>query len=149
MEATIMRGRYPWGPEYIDQLDGSPASKKRLKVVLQTLSGELRMGQACTELQVGDTRFHQLRQVALQAALDALEPRPAGRPSRLPTSEAEHLRRLQQRVQELERALHLAEVREEIALVLPNVQRPTGDGGTGTVAEKKMRPPRVKIRKPR
>ena len=53
------------------------------------------------------------------------------------------------RIEELEHELRVAQVREEIAVVLPRLQRPAGDHGTATTAEKKMRRPRVKIRKPR
>ena len=78
----------------------------------------------------------------------AIEPKPAGRPS-LVVTEAEQIRALRERVQELERALLESQVREEIALVLPNVQRAAQDDETVATVEKKMRSPRVKIRKPR
>jgi hypothetical protein len=146
-----MRGRYPAGPEYIDKLTGSPESKERLKAILDTLHGEARMLEACDELSVGSTRFHQLRQTALQAALSALEPRPPGRPSRTTSGVADQVRALEQRVEELEQALHEAQVREEIALVLPRVQRTGGSDHSASAPgeEKKMRPSPVRIRKPR
>ena len=50
-------------------------------LILQTLAGQTRVQQACAELGVGETRFHQLRLDALQAAVDQLELRPAGRPA--------------------------------------------------------------------
>ena len=123
-----MRGRWPQGLEYIDKLDGSLQTKERLKTILETLMGPTRMLEACAQLQIGETRFHQLRQVALQAALSALEPRPGGRPSRSASADNERIRALQERVAELEHALHEAQVREEIALVLPHLQRTVGDG---------------------
>jgi hypothetical protein len=146
-----MRGRWPAGPEYIDKLLGSAATKERLKAILDTLYGELRLLEACAQLEVGETRFHQLREQALQGALAALEPRPAGRPSRTATSEAAVIRALQERVQELEQALHEAQVREEIALVLPRVARTAGvgEGTTAAAAGKKNAQGRVRIRKPR
>ncbi len=42
-----MRGRYPSGPEFVDKLDGSPEAKERLKVLLETIAGQLRVGDAC------------------------------------------------------------------------------------------------------
>jgi hypothetical protein len=146
-----MRGRWPHGLEYIDKLDGSVQTKERFKVILQTLMGPTRMLEACAQLEIGETRFHQLRQVALQAALAALEPRPGGRPSHSATAADETIRALQARVAELEDALHQAQVREEIALVLPRLQRTAGadrapDAGAD---EKKMRRRHVKISKPR
>ena len=145
-----MRGRWPAGPEYLDKLVGSEETKERLKAILDTLYGQVRLLQACAQLDLGETRFHQLREAALQAALTAIEPRPAGRPSRAVTVEADQIRALEQRVRELEQALHEAQVREEIALVLPHLQR-TGpnDACPSAVEEKKRRPPPVKIGKSR
>jgi hypothetical protein len=56
-----MRGRWPSGPEYIDQLSGAVEEKERLKTILATLSGDKRVLEACAELGIGETRFHQLR----------------------------------------------------------------------------------------
>ena len=72
-----MRGRWPSGLEYIDKLEGTVESKERLKAVLETLHGQARLLEACAQLQIGETRFHQLRETALQGALTALEARPA------------------------------------------------------------------------
>src|ERR1051326_1638762 len=83
-----MRGRYPAGVEYVDQLEGSALAKRRAKVILQTLQGELRVQEACRLLDLGEQRFHQLREEMLQAAVARLEARPAGRP-RSPAEPAE------------------------------------------------------------
>jgi hypothetical protein len=145
-----MRGRFPQGSEYIDKLDGEPEEKERLKAILATLSGEKRMLEVCAELGIGETRFHQLRATALQAALAALAPKPAGRPSQVMRSEAQQLRVREERIEELELALHEAQVREEIALVLPQVRvTMNGQPEMAATVGKKMRPQRVKIRKPR
>jgi hypothetical protein len=142
-----MRGRWPAGPEYIDKLVGEQETKERLKAILDTLYGQARLLEVCDQLDIRETRFHQLRETALQGALSALTPRPAGRPSRASASETEEIRALRQRIAELERALLEAQVREEIALVLPHLQRNNGDRDTGE--EKKMPSQRVKVRKPR
>jgi len=105
------------------------------------------MLEACVELGIGETRFHQLRETALQAALVAIARKPAGRPSLGSVSESELIRRQEERIEELELALHEAQVREEIALVLPQV-RIVANGETAE-AEKKMPRRRVKIRKSR
>jgi len=114
-----MRGRLPAGPEYVEKLQGPADAKRRLEVILRTVAGACRVQEACEELGVSEARFHQLRQEALQAALDGLTPRPPGRPA-APPADA--------RVAELERqneALRLellaAQTREEIALVLPRL----------------------------
>lgn len=138
-----MRGRLPAGLEYIDKLVGEREAKERLKAILATLCGDKRLLEACAEMDIGETRFHQLREIALQAALDAITRRPAGRPSLTSLSEADQVRRQAERIEELELALHEAQVREEIALVLSNGQPLDEDAG------KKMPQERVKIRKPR
>jgi hypothetical protein len=143
-----MRGRWPAGPEYVDKLEGSQESKERLKAILDTLYGEARLQEACDQLDISETRIHQLRQQALQAALTAIEPRPAGRPSLTPTAQTEQLHALQERVQQLEQALHESQVREEIALVLPHLGRSASAEATASEG-KKMPLARVKINKPR
>jgi hypothetical protein len=146
-----MRGRWPSGPEYIDQQPGSVETKERLKAIFDTMYGQRRLLEACAQLDIGETRFHQLRERAIQGALVAIEPRPAGRPSRTGLSDAEQIRVLEERVQELELALHEAQVREEIALVLPHLRRPADpEERDPTVAPgKKTRRRRVKMRKSR
>jgi hypothetical protein len=151
-----MRGRWPSGREYIDKLTGSDETKARLKAIFDTMYAGKRLQEACAEVGVGETRLHQLREVALQAALTAIEPRPAGRPSRAVAAEPERIRTLEQRVKDLELALHEAQVREEIALVLPHLRQPSrpvatsvAEGVTTVAEEKKTRLRRLKIRKPR
>ena len=86
-----------------------------------------------------------------------MEPRPGGRPSRhasadsADSADSATIRALQERVAELEQALHEAQVREEIALVLPRLHRTAGDdpAPAADVGEKKTRRRPVKIPKPR
>ena len=112
-----MRGRYPAGVDYVDQLEGSALAKQRAKVILQTLQGELRVHEACRLLDICEQRFHQLREEMLQAAVARLEARPAGRPRR-PAEPAE-VQALRQQLTARDHELHVAQVREEIALALP------------------------------
>jgi hypothetical protein len=70
-------------------------------------------------LRISEQRFRQLRAELLQAALERLEGRPAGRPRR--AEEPAEIAELRQHLAELQRELHLAQVREEIALALPQV----------------------------
>jgi len=118
-----MRGRKPAGPEYVDRLTGSTAAKERLHVVLETLAGRCRVQDACARLQISEPRFHQLRTQILQAGLDSLAARPAGRPRR--PAPDERLQRLEATVADLEIELQASRAREEIALVLPQGRPPT------------------------
>jgi hypothetical protein len=112
-----MRGRKPAGPEYVERLSGSTAAKERLHVVLETLAGRCRVQEACARWQISEPRFHQLRTQILQAGLDCLEPRPAGRPRR--PAPDERLQTVEATVADLEIELQATRAREEIALVLP------------------------------
>jgi hypothetical protein len=114
-----MRGRRPSGPEYVEHLVGSAQAKERLRVVLETMAGRLRVGEACLLLKISEQRFHQLRAGLLQAALDELEPKPMGRPRRAAVPAETAL--LMERLAERERELEAAQVRAEIALALPQV----------------------------
>lgn len=114
-----MRGRKPSGPAVVQHLSGSALARERLQVVLETLAGTCRVQEACARLQLSEQRFDQLRTQVLQAGLESLEPRPAGRRPQL--APAPEVVTLQARVAELEIELRAARVREEIALALPAV----------------------------
>ena len=114
-----MRGRRPSGPEYVDKLEGSPEARQRLTAILETLAGDCRLQEACTQLGIAPTRFHQIRSAALQAALEQLEPGPVGRPPRSAPENADRIQQLEARVHELEIELRAAQTRAEIALALP------------------------------
>src|SRR5262245_50488071 len=117
-----MRGRHPSGPESVDHLEGSAAARHRLRVILQTLAGRCRVTEACQRLGLSAPRFHQLRAEVLQAALDRLEPRPAGRPrAAAAAATADPAEALRARVAALEAEVQAARLREELALVLPRV----------------------------
>jgi hypothetical protein len=125
MEETTMRGRYPAGPEYVEQLQGSAAAKQRAKVILETVTGERRVQDACRLLGISEQRFWQLRQELLQAAVASMEARPAGRPA----AEAVDAERaaLEKQLAALQDELQAAAVREEIALTLPRVVHVPGE----------------------
>jgi hypothetical protein len=124
----MARGRPPLGTELVGKLEGSALAKERLKVFLQTLAGELTVVQACEQLQIGEARFHELRNEWLQSACSALEPKPAGRPrTPEPSEEAQHVATLQRQLQELKIDLRAAQIREQIALVMPEVMDASND----------------------
>jgi hypothetical protein len=140
-----MRGRLPAGPEYVEKLHGPDEAKRRLEVILRTLAGTCRIQEACAELGVSEARFHQLRQEALQAALDGLAPRAAGRPAAPPADP--RAGELEQEREALRLELLASQTREEIALVLPHLAR-AGDEGSGDGQGKKARRRRQEGRRP-
>jgi Helix-turn-helix domain len=118
-----MRGRYPAGPKAVEQLSGSAEAKRRLQVVLRTISGEYRVQQACNLLGISRQRFEQLRAQALRGALAEMEPKPSGRPPAQPAV-AQTVLALQTQLADTERQLRAARLREQIALVLPAAAQP-------------------------
>jgi transposase-like protein len=129
-----MRGRRPAGPECVEQLTGSDLAKERLQVVLQVLAGTCRVQEACRRLGISEPRFHQLRTQVLEAALERLEPRPAGRKP-VPTSpEQVRLAELTDELAAKDVELRAAQARAEIALTLPRLTQET------PAPEKKTRP---------
>jgi anti-sigma-K factor RskA len=103
----------------VDKLDGSAEAKERLRVVLATLAGHLRVSDACVRLGVKPSRFDQLRIEYLKAALQAAERRRAGRPPQHDATDANEVAGLRRRVAQLEAELRVALVRVEVAAALP------------------------------
>jgi hypothetical protein len=139
-----MRGRRPAGPEIVEQLQGSPQARLRLRLVLETLAGRRRVQQACELLGVGTVRFHALRQTVLEAALAALEPRPAGRPPREAAAEPGQVEALAGQVDALTAELEASRLREEVALLL--TPREAAAGKKTARAATRPRPSRPKRR---
>lgn len=107
------------GVEHVDSLDGDAASKERLSTVLETIAGTRTVESACARLAISPARFHDLRKAALEGALAALTPKPAGRP-RAPC-ESPEIAKLKAENSNLKCDLEAARIREEIALVMPHV----------------------------
>ena len=114
----MARGRPRAGLRLVDHLSAPRAARRRVRVVLATLVGELSIAEACTALGVRRARFFALRQQVLRGALDAVVARPRGRPRR-PVAEHAEVRALKAQVRELELALRTTLLRSEIALTMP------------------------------
>lgn len=115
------------GPRKALRMEGSDEAKRRLRVILETVSGRWTVAAACRELGISEARFHQLRDGALMGALEALEPAPAGRPPRERAEEDGQLRALEEEVKELRIDLRASQIREEIAAVMPHLLKPRED----------------------
>ena len=115
-------GRKPLGPNLALQLDGSARAKERMQTILETVAGKLTIDEASAKLGVGTAMFYRLRTEALQAGLDRLEPRPLGRPPAEPAPQK--VRELEEQIAELAKQLETAEVRLELAHVIPQVVQP-------------------------
>jgi hypothetical protein len=90
-----------------------------LKAILQTLTGQLGIAAAAQQLQLTPQRVHMLRELVLEAGLQALAPQTLGRPRKAAGPEQERLEALQAENERLRRELAASKLREELALVLP------------------------------
>jgi hypothetical protein len=114
-----MRGRRPVGPELAERVAGSDEARRRAKVVLQTMAGQLRVQEACAVLGISEQRFEMIRDEAIAGAVASLEPKPLGRPPRaIELADAAESERLRERVAALEAELTAARVRLDLAEAL-------------------------------
>lgn len=117
------------GVKHVEALEGSEVARQRLRRVLETLTGELTVEQACAELALSPARFAEIRKEALASALAALEPKPLGRP---PAPEPDpKLTSVEEENRRLRRELEASRIREEIALTMPHLLRPPAGGEKG------------------
>jgi hypothetical protein len=105
----------------VARLAGSAVAKARLGALLRTLTGRQTAAEACLLLGLTERRLYALRRRMLQAALAGLEPHPMGRPPRPPLGLDARVRALEAELHDVRLDLHAAQVREEIALVLPQL----------------------------
>jgi hypothetical protein len=109
-------GRKPQGVGLLTPLSGSELAKRRMKLFLQTLSGQTSVVQACAELGISEARFYGQRAEWLQESLALLEPRLAGRPAKpVATATAEEVQVLRERLRETEARATALAVQAELA----------------------------------
>jgi hypothetical protein len=126
-EDKIMRGRKPFGPEFVHHVEGTAEAKKRAQVLLETLTGRLSVQEASERLGICPQRLDQLRLQMVSAAVHSLEPGHAGRPRRVPDPAAVPMAALAERIRDLEIELRAGQIREEIALQIPHLLHPQDD----------------------
>lgn len=114
-------GRPSDGLAHVDRLEGDEESKRRLRVVLATLTGEMTIVEACERLGVGESRLHDLRRRALEGALAGLTPGAPGRPKSVEEPRQDRLGDLEHENRKLRIELQAAYVRTELALGMPHV----------------------------
>jgi hypothetical protein len=123
-------GRRTSGVELVSALGGSSEAKRRLKLILKTLSGDTRVVDACKDLGVCEALFYRFRHDCLKQSLQSLEPKPMGRPRKHASVAAEELQRLEAQNEALRRRVEALEVREEIALSAPGLLSRTAEKKT-------------------
>lgn len=117
----MVRGRHSEGPDLVRRLQGSEQALHRMRVILETLSDEKTVRQACEELGLSPAGYYKIRNAWMAEAVRILEPKPIGRPRKIPQM-PEEVDRLKARIKELEAELEVSRIREEISLTLPRVR---------------------------
>lgn len=114
-------GRPPLGTGLVDRLEGSEEAKRKLKAVLETVSGESTVAEVCERLGISETRLFQLREEALTSAVERLEPAARGRPAAPEPEEESEVERLEKENQRLRVELELARGRVLASIAFPHL----------------------------
>jgi hypothetical protein len=134
-----MRGRHPAGSELADEITGSDLARRRLKVMLETISGQKRIAEGCEELGIGEAQFHKLRHKMLAGAAATLEPSAVGRPPTARAEDDERIAGMQEEIRQLRIELRAAQIREEVALLMPHLVKVPDEGGKKTASRGRAR----------
>lgn len=105
------------GLDHVERVEASEETRRRLRILLETISGQTSVEEAARRLKLSPSRVHALREQMLQGAAHALEPAPRGRPRAGPAEDPETAA-LQRAVDQLEDALLLADTRMELEAFL-------------------------------
>ncbi len=140
----MARGRKPAGPKMVDKLDASDSARHRLRVILETISGEKSAEEACQELAISEAMFYRLRSEFLQSAVGLLEPKTPGRKKRKKDPVESRIKELEGQLKELSFEAEAARIRTEIALTMPHllkeeVRRAKKNSGSKKKRRKKRR----------
>ena len=112
-------GRPNKGVGHVEGLHGGEHEKVRLRLILETISGERSVQDACEQMGIKRARFAELRASTLQAACDELAPRRPGRPRKRDPARDAELERLRRERDQLRDEVATAQLRAELALTLP------------------------------
>ena len=120
-------GRPPLGYGLVDRTGGSSEAKERLKLILQTVSGERTVRSAAEALGIEESAFHELRRRLLERSVEELERKRPGRKPKVAvvrSEDAERIERLERELREARSEIQILELREEMAILMPHVLRP-------------------------
>ena len=114
-------GRPTRGVDRIDDIDASALAKQRAKALLLAVAGDGAITTHLVDLGICRTQFSKLRDRALTAFVEALEPRIGGRRAASEDPAAAERRRLEGECALLKWELEAAQIREEVHSLLPDL----------------------------
>lgn len=119
------------GFDLIDRQDGDPAIKRRVRLCLATIAGDVSVDDARRQLGLSKQGFHELRERIIQGAIAGGTPRPGGRPPAVRDDSAMQAASLTAAQEESQRQARMARVlmeglrvREELHAVLGGRLKP-------------------------
>lgn len=127
------------GADHVMALSGTRESKRRAKLILDTISGTRSVNEACELLGISTSQFANLRTQFLQYGLAGLQPKAVGRPRRVPQEVQEELQALRDQVVGLQRENQVLKVQTEVSGLLRR-RPPTRSKSVGATASTKAAP---------
>lgn len=127
MEVLMPAGRPPMGPKLVENLHASEEAKRKLEVILETVTGETSVIEACAKLGIGETRFYNLREEALSAAIATLEPGTPGRPRKENVFSEAEVEALKKELAMLKKDLVTSQTKTLIATAFPHLVKEEAD----------------------
>jgi transposase-like protein len=137
-------GRPNKGLLHLETMTGNSEAKRRVRVILATLNGEMTVKAACAELGIHATQFGNLRTKMLQGAIDAMEPQAIGRPM-LSAPEPANVDELEQEIVDLELENTMLQAKLEVNEALHAARRSKSPGGDESPPAKRARRPRREL----
>ena len=118
------RGRPHQGAQLVEKLEEcSDEARQRLKVIVQTLAGEITVEEACEILNINRSAFNKLRTGFIANAVHLLEPKKPGRKKREVSAEQMENQKLRAENERLKFQLKAQQLREEIGILMPHLLR--------------------------
>lgn len=105
----------------MDRIEGSEEAREKWRVILGTMTGEFTVAEACGRLGISDTRLYQLREEAMEGAVERLEPGQRGRPAKPEPEPENEVERLKKANKRLEIELELARGRVLASIAFPHL----------------------------
>jgi len=129
-------GRKTTGPAIARNQVGSELAKKRLELILATLSGERTVAEASYELGINEAMFFKMRTRYLAESVALLEPRKAGRKPKEASPEETTIAAQEREIGDLKLALEGQRIQTELALVAPHLLRDSAKKKPGRSGKK-------------
>ena len=120
-------GRPPLGLDLLDRIDCTEEERLKARTILETVSGEKTVAQACEILGVGESRFREMREDFLVAGVVSVAPKPRGRPRKAEETAQDEMEALKRENAELREELVFARARTVLATAFPHLVKDPAD----------------------